>query len=285
MKRGKRKKRNEAFVRVKEWLSKGWVWLKGKVASFRFPSRTTCLSIISALAQLGTLFATIIAFYALHETRLQRESIYKPELFIGDVSYYVDLSEKKKVYRVDNDSLVLTDMPGYKLINIGMGSALNVHTRMWFDINTVSNYYSEKGIKCQHSERKGGYLDTLFLPTDTLVFFKTSVLNNDKVDYVLPVNQSKEGSFQYFIPIFFDLIIKAHLHALELNKSDDHSSISFPIELYYQDINGKAYRKSLQMSTICSKSKKENMLFCRFSFGLSMERFVEELNEVYLLPH
>ena len=71
------------------------------------------------------MIAAIVALFALRETRIQRESMYKPNLSIADGVFYADISDIKsiKYYQDGIDTLIMGHTPAYILHD---SSGLNV---------------------------------------------------------------------------------------------------------------------------------------------------------------
>lgn len=55
--------------------------------------RTRIIGLVSILAQIGTMVAAIVALFALKEAILQRESMYRPELRVGESIICADVSD------------------------------------------------------------------------------------------------------------------------------------------------------------------------------------------------
>ena len=57
-----------------------------------YNNKNRILKVINVLAQIGTMLAAIVTLFALKEAMLQRESMYKPELRIGESTFCADIS-------------------------------------------------------------------------------------------------------------------------------------------------------------------------------------------------
>lgn len=74
-------------------------------------NKSRILNVINVLAQIGTLVAAIVALFALKEAVLQRESMYKPELRIGETAFCVDISNINDIvyYKVNKGTIDLSN--------------------------------------------------------------------------------------------------------------------------------------------------------------------------------
>jgi len=236
---------------------------------------------INTLSFLIAILAVYISYKSLDESIRQRESMYKPELFVGTVDFCVDISDldDMKFYYVESDSALreVKMRPWYRLINVGMGSALNVYGHFAFNTETMMNYFSMTGVSGVKLIKGDGFEDTLVFHGDSIMIFNQGFVADWTVDYVLPINQSQEQSIQYFPPNVLDEIVKAYLWVSNEHKTDNTSFFQIPIELDYKDINGKWYRKDLELTISCTKNK--NKVYCSIKAGLSLEDSVREFDE------
>lgn len=227
------------------------------------------------------ILAAYISYRSLDESVKQRESMYKPELFIGTVDFYASISNLNdiKFYRLESDSVFIEERmrPWYRLNNVGMGSALSVYGHLLFNTETIMNFFSKNGLKGVKMIEGEDIIDTLVFHNDTITSFKNGNIADWTVDYVLPLSQSEEESIQYFPPGVLDDIVRAYLWTSSQQEKDDVNSFRIPIELDYKDINGKWYGKNLELTVNCWKSR--SMVYCSIRAGLSFEDHVREFGE------
>ena len=225
---------------------------------------------ISVGAQVGTMIAAIVALFALRETRIQRESMYKPNLSIADGVFYADISDIKsiKYYQDGIDTLIMGHTPAYILQNFGMGSAVNVMTRIVFTIKSLDPYLSDDAYGYVPFDRS--FLSDQESQTsqeDSIIFRLFHTYDDGNIDYVLPLNQSTEKVYRYFESDFIDDIILTYLCAVMTSRRKGPITIPIDIDFSYQDINSKRYKKHLAMFIICS-IENENRVKCIMRAGL-----------------
>ena len=112
-------------------MKKNWkqcITLVKQVLLRTYNNKSRILNVISVLAQIGTLVAAVVALFALKEAVLQRESMYKPELRIGETAFCADIRNQDDIvyYKINNSSIDLSNRKKeawFRVDNIGMGSA------------------------------------------------------------------------------------------------------------------------------------------------------------------
>ena len=227
------------------------------------------------------ILAAYISSRSLDESVKQRESMYKPELFIGAVDFFADISNSHKVkfYAMESDTAYceVKMRPWYRLNNVGMGSALSVYGHMYFNTETFQNYFTKNELKGIEIIPLNNFENALVFNQDTINVFKNGFVSDWTVDYVLPISQSKEESIQYYPPNVLEKIVKAYLWIK--SEKDDYtiSGFDIPVELAYKDINGKWYKKKFEMTVDCFRTK--SLICCDIKAGLSLEDSVLEFGE------
>lgn len=100
---------------------------------------------VNMMSLMIAVIAAYISFSALGEAVKQRESMYKPELFMGTLNFFavIRISHHIDYYSVETDSMnrQAVDRPWYRLYNVGMGSALSVFGHMKFDTESLLTYF------------------------------------------------------------------------------------------------------------------------------------------------
>lgn len=240
------------------------------------------LIIVNVLANIGTAVAACVAIFALKEAVFQRESMYKPELFIGTVDFVVDISNKKdlKFYAIVGDSICRQPQsrPWYWLQNVGVGSGLSVYGCMKFNEELVVKYLNENGLKNVKKVKGKNLANMLVYNNDTMNVLCSDRIADWKVDYVLPINQAKKESIQYFPPIVINNIIKAYLWIINEKNNGTTADFFIPIELDYKDINEKWYRKKFELIINCSQEKdNKDVLEILIRSDLPFDKYVEEM--------
>lgn len=236
---------------------------------------------INTMSLLIAIIAAYISYKSLNEAISQRESMYKPELFIGSECFYADLSDSLNIrfYHLDSDSTLREEKmrPWYSLYNVGMGSAISVYGHLLFNSETMMSYFSKNRMNEVQRIKGDGFVDMLTFRGDTMDVFNQGFVSDWTVDYVLPISQSDEKSFQYFPPNVLDDIVKAYLWVEKAHSSKDATGFKIPIELAYKDINAKWYKKKFEMTVDCFK--RGSNVGCLIRTGLSFEDMMGELGE------
>jgi len=227
------------------------------------------------------ILAAYISYRSLDESVKQRESMYKPEVFIGSVDFYANVNNQKdiKFYRLESDSVFVEERmrPWYRLNNVGMGSALSVYGHMFFNTETFQRFLTMNELKGVEIIPINDFENAFVFNQDTINVFKDGYVSDCTVDYVLPISQTVEESIQYFPPNVLDEIVKAYLWVLSEKDDKSISSFNIPVELDYKDINGKWYKKEFEMTIGCFISK--SLVCCRVKAGLSLEDSFREFGE------
>lgn len=245
------------------------------------------LSAVLNVNTMSVIIAAIAAFFsykALNESIRQRESMYKPELFMGSVNFYADCRNSKdiKFYRIEQDTMIKEDLrPWYKLCNVGMGTALSVYGAMKFNSGTLFSYFSENNLDDVKSINEVGFVDTLIHKQDTITVFREGTISDWKVDYVVPLGQQQVEFKQYFPPSVLNDMIKAFLWVVNEKDETSISDFHIPIDLGYKDINGKLYKKSFEITINFSLvENNKDWIFCFIYVGSSSEDYIRELYDM-----
>lgn len=223
------------------WCKEKW----SRICSIKIPWK----GLLNSIVQIGTIVATVVAIYALRETRLQRESTYKPVIFIEKSHFLVKRGEMRnyEYYVEQDDSLVrILKQPYFRLLNVGMGCAFNVVTHMHLNSDTIVSFLAEEGFNDVQEIRDNYTTSIIVNKQDTLTFFGAEHLINDMTSYVLPVNQSTDSFVQYFIPGVSGMILDV-VRYVDQKKGKPGYGLCFPIDVDYKDINGKLYSYTFLM--------------------------------------
>ena len=239
---------------------------------------------VNMMSLMIAVIAAYISFRALGEAVKQRESMYKPELFMGTLNFFAVIRDSHHIdyYSVEADSMnrQAVDRPWYRLYNVGMGSALSVFGHMIFNTESLLTYFSENKLTGVKKITGENIFDTLVYRKDTIVVFNEGYMSDWKVDYVLPESQTETESRQFFPRIVMNDIIKAYMWVQAGSNGDVSNDFKVPIELGYKDINGKWYKKTFELTISCSLyDDRKNAVICLIRSGLSDEEFIRELEE------
>lgn len=236
---------------------------------------------INTMSLLIAIMAAYISYRSLNESISQRESMYMPELFIGSECFFADITDSTDIrfYHLDSDSTLRKEKmrPWYSLHNVGMGSAISVYGHLMFNSETMMCYFSKSGMDEVQIIKGDGFVDCLTFRGDSIEVFNQGFVSDWTVDYVLPISQTDEKSFQYFPPDVLDDIVRAYLWVEKANLSKEALGFKIPLELAYKDINGKWYKKEFEMTVDCFK--RGGSVGCLIRAGLSLEDRMGELGE------
>lgn len=231
---------NQCITLVKQFLGR------------TYNNKSRILNIINVLAQIGTLVAAIVALFALKEAVLQRESIYKPELRIGETSFCADISNIDDIvyYKINNGSIDLSKRKKdawFRVDNIGMGSAISVSIKACFNRALISPLLAKEEAEIDEDNIEASIMDTIIYEKDSLVLYNGDVTRHWRIDYVMPISQSGEDCYQEFSRTGFKTLIKTVLWLKKKGQFNDSYEFLIPTELKYKDINGKQYQKVFDM--------------------------------------
>lgn len=239
---------------------------------------------VNTMSLMIAVIAAYISFRALDEAVKQRESMYKPELFMGTLSFCAVIRDSHCIeyYSVEADSMSrqAVDRPWYRLYNVGMGSALSVFGHMKLDTESLLTYFSENRLSGVKVITGNDIVDTLVYRNDTIVVFNEGRMLDWKVDYVLPESQKETECRQFFPRMVMNDIVKAYMWVQAGCGGEGPIDFKLPIELGYKDINGKWYKKTFELAIDCSLfDERKNAVICIIRSGSSHEDFIRELEE------
>lgn len=238
---------------------------------------------ISLLASLATLATAVIAYFALRESILQRESIYRPELYIGETKYMADISDMNniKYYQIVNDSVVkekLVYTPLLKINNIGMGTALNVDGKTTFSWETSSPLLSK--LKMPRKKGEQSYEDVFMHGSDSLKLPAGIGSMQWKNDYILPIGQTDNDHTEEFWSPNLGMIIKASVWLTKIQGSPV-MPFMIPVKLTYRDINNKWYTRETEIMINCSVgSNNKDEYFITICSGQTHREFYNEMKKM-----
>jgi len=234
-------------------------------------------------APVATLVTAFIAFLALKESMLQRENMYRPELYIGETKYMADISNMSdiKYYPIVKDSILRDKQvrsPYLKINNIGMGTALHVDgetTFRWEESNPLLS-----NLKMPHKNGTQSYGDVYMHGNDSIVLPAATGGMRWKTDYIMPIAQIGEGYMKDLFAPNFRSIIEVSSWLMKIINSPV-MYFTFPIELSYKDINDKCYLRKREILINCSKSSKsKDEFFITICSGQAHREFYEEMKKM-----
>jgi len=222
--------------------------LRKYIATSCNKQKSRIIGIVSILAQIGTMVAAIVALFALKEAILQRESMYRPELRVGESIICADVGDfdHVKYYKIKDKSLDMTsesDAAWFLVNNIGMGSALSVRIRMHISREMISHWLSISKTYDEEDYVDEYFFDTLHVGKEMLLLPKGDLTRTWREDYIMPITNTQESCNVYFSEMGFKSLLKLFLWLKESRMFDNSYDFLIPTELKYKDINGKDYRK------------------------------------------
>lgn len=229
-------------------------------------------------APVATLVTAGVAFFALKESVLQRETMYRPELYVGETEFYADLTDTAEIkyYRVEQNSIIRTKSvrePWMKINNVGMGSALHVNGTTDFRLEVAS-----KAMKAMMVKRENPYdiYDTFIHGDDSLRLGIGSGMRWHD-DYVLPLYQTRNECVVWLGKHNIDNMVKAALWLNRILHSRFQGYI-IPVKLKYKDINEKWYVKETWMQIQCYTDEDKMGMRLRICSGIAQKEFMDEYN-------
>lgn len=214
---------------------------------------------------------------------LQRENMYRPELYIGETKYMADISDMSniKYYPIVKDSILRDKQvrsPYLKINNIGMGTALHVDgvtTFRWEESNPLLS-----NLKMPHKNGTQSYGDVYMRENDSIVLPAATGGMRWKTDYIMPIAQIGEGYMENLFAPNFRSIIEVSAWLMKIINSPV-MYFTFPIELSYKDINDKCYLRKREILIKCSKSSKsKDEFFITICSGQAHREFYEEMKKM-----
>lgn len=236
---------------------------------------------LMVLAQLGTFTTAVIALFALKESIKQRESMYKPELFVEETYLCVQKAESSKFryFQVDKDSLKLRNeivFPYYNVINVGFGAALSANLFWLIDDSVMNMNLRAMGIT-ESKIVKNGSFDIVYLRNDSLEYLNDGVVAGWKINYVMPYRSGEKNEKGYYETIISNAISKLLFWGAEMG-NDRNTRLEIPATLKYKDINEKWYTKRYKMSIDILKRIDDNNLIFRVYPALPVEELTKEFS-------
>ena len=275
-------------MQIKKMLDKFLKFWK-YIATCCCKQKNRIIGLVSILAQIGTMVAAIVALFALKEAILQRESMYRPELRVGESIICADVSDfdHLKYYKIKDKSLDMTsesDAAWFIVNNIGMGSALSVRIRMHIDREMISQWLSVSKTYKEDDFDEENVFDTLYVGKELLLLPKGDLTRTWREDYIMPIANTQKSCNVYFSEMGFKSLLKLFLWLKESGRFDNSYDFLIPTELKYKDINGKDYIKEYDTLFRLAFAKGDmTKIVCLIKSGQpyreDYEDFKEEMNE------
>lgn len=194
---------------------------------------------ISTLESIGIFLTGIATLLTLWEVKTQRESSFKPDIYLKD---------KKIDFRLEGDRVIwkseTTDM---ELVNIGLGPAKNIEV-IW-DMN-ITQKLADK-INNLKDEKFDIYLQEFTTTINKSIYVDESV-SNCKYDYLLPVNINVNPKL---IKVPESMIQLYSLYIILCN--GNVKNFEFTIKIIYFDSAGKKCEKKFVTELYCIALNKE----------------------------
>lgn len=235
----------------------------------------------TGLAQIGTFATAIIALFALNESIKQRESMYKPELFVEETYLCVQKTEPNeyRYFGVDKDSLKLRHeivFPCYGVVNVGFGAALSANLFWLIDDSVMNKNLRTIGIT-ESKIVKDGNWDIVYFRNDSLKYLNDGVVAGWKINYVMPYKCGEANNKGYYEAIISNAISKLLFWSCEMG-NNENIRIEIPATLKYKDINEKWYTKRYNMSIDVLKRLDKNKIIFRVYPALPDEELAKEFS-------
>lgn len=209
----------------------------------------TIAEVISLAANVGTMFAAILAFFTLFELFKQRKSSYKPDLCILQKQFDItgnryDCGDLLLDW-VDNNKEENSSFhrPSFGLVNVGLGVAKKVQGRWSFDtkkfifeINELSKELSEPFFV---KKEKSSYSIS---SKEKDIYRVHNISESFEFEYILPIKNHNESQ-EIGLSLSYTLLVSAYLSlCIVKERSLDQIKIP-PVDLFlkFKDIGGATF--------------------------------------------
>ena len=230
---------------------------------------------VNTISLLVAAIAAYISYRALDESRVQRETMYRPELYVGETMLYADLTDTAgiKYYKIENDTIVRNEAdvwPWMKIINVGMGSALHLQGA----VNLRFEVMSKAMMAMKMKKKANDIYDTYVHGDDTLKLAGAGGIQWHE-DYILPLYQTQDDCTKVLPKNDIDNMVKAALWLNDILHSRFQGYI-IPVKLKYKDINEKWYVKETWMQMQCYTDEDKKGMRLRICSGIFQKEFMDE---------
>lgn len=231
---------------------------------------------VNTVSLLIAAIAAYISYRTLDESIIQRETMYRPELYVGETKFYADLRDSSEIryYSIVKDTVVWKEAvraPFMRINNVGMGSALHVEGAVDLRLEVMS-----KAMKAMKMKRKSidETYDTYVHGDDTLKLIGAGGFRWHE-DYILPLSQIQDVCTKDLPENDFDNMIRAALWLNDILKTRFQGYI-IPVELKYRDVNDKWYTIQTWMQVQCYTNEDRTGVSCRICSGIAQKEFMDE---------
>ena len=217
--------------------------------------------LFSALSTLGTLAASLAAFYTILEMKRQRERSYRPEIVFTSTQFHLYSNETDELpILFSYIPLTIEDRKGVfsigskinlLLYNVGFGAAKNISFQFDFDLlkaQSIINNNSPRNkstgtqkinVNCEN--------DAIYIDGPSANSF-ISINRAYKISVLLP-SSNEYNIINAHIPIDISTLFSAYCYVAIHNRSDK-SFLKFPpinLVINYQDISDKVFQKKFEI--------------------------------------
>ena len=234
-------------------------------------------------APVATLITALIAYFALKESMLQRENMYRPELYIGETKFMADISDMSKIkyYPIVKDSIIRdkqVSAPYLKINNIGMGTALHVNGYTTFKWESASPLLAR--LKMPQKRGRQSSEDVYMRGNDSIVLRAETENLRWTTDYIMPISQIGEEYMKDLLSPDFRTVISVSSWLMK-NINSPVIYFTFPLELSYKDINDKWNSIKRDILIKCSKStKSKDEFFITICSGQTLQEYYNEMKKM-----
>ena len=234
-------------------------------------------------APVATLITALIAYFALKESMLQRENMYRPELYIGETKFMADISDMSKIkyYPIVKDSIIRdkqVSAPYLKINNIGMGTALHVNGYTTFKWEMSSPILAR--LKMPQKKGRQSSENVYMRGNDSIVLRAGTENLRWTTDYIMPISQIGEGYMKDLLSPDFRTVINVSSWLMK-NINSPVIYFTFPLELSYKDINDKWNSIKRDILIKCSKStKSKDEFFITICSGQTLQEYYNEMKKM-----
>lgn len=216
--------------------------------------------ILSAIACISSIAAALIYYFTLKEIKKQRQTTYKPELYIDKLNLHL-------IYKDDNlKPEYINTNPKYeknnyklKCYNLGLGAAKNISIEVNIDLNEFTDKINSLILNNGNEIQIDIYSKSISIKADELRITTTHFLenqNNQFLSFILPVSFGKNEYEEFHIPeylidfykIYFYLIFNSYKNSSDNKvKYLDFYEPVFSLKLKYQDLYDDFHDKNYNL--------------------------------------
>jgi hypothetical protein len=226
----------------------------------------TVLSLVEKLIPVISLALVLVTYLTLREVSRQRKEAYRPRLFVGKQSYFLQKNPNGTPCFLKNDSRTLHDLHAkpyeLELANIGLGAAHTIRVSWKYDKTRIIREMTELGRQSGRLHNvSNGHFQYMFNVNDAEHGYRFRIARPSEVSSEIPV--LRPGAVTRFaLPDTVRHLLTFYpylkLLSLEFPHRIEIANRDVSIQVVYQDIAGQEHRQSFQLIVSGSALGKED---------------------------